>query len=221
MADDARKAEQLPTGINVTHARLPASYERAKAALAECERIDEVQDWSDKAAAIAAYARMRDDETLIGFAMRIRARAVRRLGELLREFDGRGRRQNTVSNLGISQREAAARAGISEHRQLQAVRVANVPAAEFEAAVERPRPMTVVQIADIGRKPRGQDRITTDPALVIEPLRYIKGCCTRTDPTTLAQITPPENADEGWELADAVEKWAASYKERLRRPTTH
>jgi hypothetical protein len=59
-------------------------------------------------------------------AVRIRARAIRRCGELLKQFDGRGRAsENTVPAHGISQREAADRAGMSEHQQLQASRVAN------------------------------------------------------------------------------------------------
>ena len=42
---------------DVSTARLPAAYEAASRAIAECERIDECKDWSDKAAALASYAR--------------------------------------------------------------------------------------------------------------------------------------------------------------------
>ena len=37
--------ESVPT---ITDAPLPRRYEMAKTALAECERIDECKDWSDK-----------------------------------------------------------------------------------------------------------------------------------------------------------------------------
>jgi hypothetical protein len=71
---------------NIADARLPATYESAKRALAECSRIDECQDWADKAAALASYARQARDDTLFSFATRIKARALDRCGELLRQI---------------------------------------------------------------------------------------------------------------------------------------
>ena len=67
--------------------RLPATYEAAKQALAECTRVDECKDWADKAAALASYARQRDDHTLLNLAQRIQARAMRRIGELSSELE--------------------------------------------------------------------------------------------------------------------------------------
>lgn len=79
--------EELP----VQTARLPAAYKAAQVALANCADIDECKSWADKAAALASYARQADDDTLQKHAMRIQSRAVRRCGELLKEFDARGR----------------------------------------------------------------------------------------------------------------------------------
>src|SRR4029077_1414514 len=59
-------------------ARLPATYEEARAAIAECERIDECKGWSDRAAALASYARQAKDDSLRVMAVRIQARAERR-----------------------------------------------------------------------------------------------------------------------------------------------
>src|SRR5262245_25710133 len=82
----------LPTEVaeRVARARLPKLYKQAKEALAACERVDECAKWADKAAALASYAKQADDPDLENFARRVRARASRRCGELLREFDGRG-----------------------------------------------------------------------------------------------------------------------------------
>src|SRR5262245_7890839 len=74
----------LPAGIDPAAPRLPEAYESAKRALAECERIDECQEWADKMSALASYARQAEDETLLRTAMRIRGRALRRAGELLK-----------------------------------------------------------------------------------------------------------------------------------------
>jgi hypothetical protein len=68
-------------------------------------------------------------------ADRIQARAIRRCGELLKQFDGRGGDQSESKGdltSAPSQKEAAQDAGMSLHQQRTAVRVANVPADQFE-----------------------------------------------------------------------------------------
>jgi hypothetical protein len=96
---------------NIADARLPATYESAKRALAECSRIDECQNWSDKAAALASYARQARDDTLFNFATRIKARALDRCGELRRRIPASpGGRPETkdVADLSLSPRQQAA-----------------------------------------------------------------------------------------------------------------
>jgi hypothetical protein len=57
----------------------------------------------------------------------------------------------------LSQREVAESAGISKHQQVQAVRVANIPAEKFEAEIEQPRPATVTQLAEMGKAVQSKD----------------------------------------------------------------
>jgi len=130
-------------------ARLPLSYQRACAALARCDHVDECKRWGDQAAALASYARQAKDDALETLARRIRARALRRAGELLQQFNkGDGRpRKNASGAEGVSQRRAAALAGFSERQELTAIRLANMPAQAFEAAVERDRPATITELA--------------------------------------------------------------------------
>jgi hypothetical protein len=144
-------ANKLPTNADIARARFPATYEQAKTALASCDNVDECLDWANKAEALAAYAKMADDDTLRTLADRIQARAIRRMGELLKEFDGKGNNQHGVG-AHTTQREIAESAGISKHQQVQAVRVANVPVAHFEAAIESDQPPTVTQLAALGRR---------------------------------------------------------------------
>lgn len=144
--------------LNVTEAPLPKVYEAAKMALANCEKIDECKDWSDKARALASYARQAEDDGLYKQALRIQARAIRRCGELLQQFKSVGGRPAETSDAPVtsfpsSQKEAAEQAGMSERQRVTAVRVANVPANDFEKAIEADKPATVTQLADWGRKP--------------------------------------------------------------------
>lgn len=155
----------LPTNLpNAATARLPELYEGAKAALAQCERIDECKDWGDKMAAMASYARQAKDESLERTARRIRARAVDRCGALLKSIPkgthagpGRGNQGESVP-LGLSPRQEAARAaGLSRDEVKQAIRVNNVSRDEFERRVESAKPPTVTELAELGKRqaPKG------------------------------------------------------------------
>jgi hypothetical protein len=75
------------------------------------------------------------------------SRAVRRIGELLKEFDGRGKNPGTD----VSQKQVAQAAGISNRQRQTAVRVAKVPAADFDTAIETDKPATVTALAAMGR----------------------------------------------------------------------
>jgi len=84
-------------------------------------------------------------------ADRIQSRAVRRCGELLKQFDGRGdHRKSDGAVISSTQRQAAEDAGMSERQRVTSVRVANVPADDFEALVEGKNPPTVTRLADMG-----------------------------------------------------------------------
>lgn len=147
----------IQTGINVSGARLPAAYEAAKTALANCASIDECQEWANKAEALASYAKQADDDTLRKHADRIQARAVRRCGELLKTFNSPGARTDQPdegAHTRLTQKQAAIDAGLSDHQRVTAVRVANVPEPDFEAAIDGDTPPTVTKLADMGRVPR-------------------------------------------------------------------
>ena len=132
---------------------LPAAYEAAQKALAECERMDECQEWADKAKALASYAKQAGDETLHRHADRIKARAVRRIGELLKEVPAaQGANQNIGDGAGIKvgRKAAAKNAGISTRQKVTALQVATVPREEFERQVESEKPPTITALARLG-----------------------------------------------------------------------
>ena len=133
---------QLPAEIAeaVETAQLPKAYEDAKKALAACESLDEVRDWANKAEAIASYARQAEDETLENTARRIKHRALRKLGELLQSYDGRGRKKKPEGHPVFTRAEAAKAAGVSENQSRISARIYAIPDDEFEAAVECPHP---------------------------------------------------------------------------------
>lgn len=194
----------------VIDAKLPQSYERAKIALEECESIDECKDWADKSAALASYARQAKDDTLHTLATRIAARAIRRCGELLKTFQAPGARTDQPPAGGhgrLTQRQAAEDAGLSEHQELQAVRVANVPADEFEAAIESDDPPTITALAE-----RGTSRMTVHfssetpehytPATFLDAVQRVFGDVPDLDPCSNDQVTPNVQARAHYTAAD-------------------
>ncbi len=56
--------DNLPALAETARANFPAMYEAARRAVELCNSTDEVKGWADKHAALAAYARMRDDRDL-------------------------------------------------------------------------------------------------------------------------------------------------------------
>jgi len=144
-------------------AKLPQTYEAAKAALAECNAVDECKEWRDKAAALASYAKQAEDDELQKTAMRIKGRAVRRYGELLAEIEparggdrGNQYRQMDGGDPLPSRKQAASDAGLSERQMKDGLRVASIPEQKFESMIEREDPPTVTELAKVGTQPRKQ-----------------------------------------------------------------
>jgi len=144
----------LPDNLpSVGNARLPEVYAHAKVALQECAKIDECKDWADKAEAMASYARQANDDAMHKMADRIQARAIRRCGVLLKEIEpspGARTDQPRGDAPPRSRSEAAKDAGLSDDQRKTVLRVANVPEAEFEKAVESDNPPTVTDLAEQG-----------------------------------------------------------------------
>ena len=96
-------------------------------------------------------------------AMKIAGRAMRRCGALLKEIEpakpgpvpvreldaGAG---TQFGSLEKGRTAAAQAAGLSHRQQHQAIRIANVPAPVFEEMIERPKPATLTELADVGKK---------------------------------------------------------------------
>lgn len=168
--------------INPTSARLPQTYESAKTALSECVALDECKNWADKAAALASYAKQANDDELMKMATRIRDRAIRRAGELLQQIEpNKGGRpaetsRGTPTSFQPTRKAAAEEAGLSRDQMNTALRVANVPQADFDRQVDGPNPPTVTALAKQGTTPAPKPVIDLkgrDPAEFNRSLHFI------------------------------------------------
>ena len=202
----------LPTLSDPAPARLPVTYEAAQRALTECQRVDECKDWSDKAAALASYARQAKDESLLRLAQRIQLRAVNRCGELLKQVP-RGDEATRYGQVGavppVTRTQVATHAGLSERQRKDALRVANVPRDTFEAAVESESPPTVTAMASWGTKPRqAAAKTPADVKLANDAgglLRSFAAFCSVHDPVRVAQATRDPDGCRG--NVHTIDRW--------------
>ena len=215
---------------SISDAPLPAVYEQAIRALAECSRIDECQDWADKAQAMASYARQAKDETMRKMADRIQARAIRRCGELLRQVPAQ---QGTRTDLELqagegpkSRTEVAADAGLSERQRKTALRVAAVPAERFAEQVESDIPPTVTALAKQGTaiKPKPLVDLGVIPAAdyarateAMGMLRRFADYCASNDPVRMAAAFQPHEIDYVRRQVESVDSWLDLFVVNLRR----
>lgn len=221
-------ATDLPISTNA-EALLPQKYEAARTAIAECERIDECKEWKDKAAAIRVYAMQVKDDSLKVMAMRIQARAERRMGDLLAQYpDGQQtglvQHREAGTHPTVTRVQAATEAGLSDHQRKTALRVAAVPASAFEAYVESPQPPSITQLANLG-KVTGNPQ---SPWSAVESAEAREACealerfvqfCERTEPATISRAVSASEAERiqchigtadrwlDWLAADLAQEW--------------
>lgn len=213
------------TERGVKDAPLPIKYAAAKQALAECSSVDECSTWAKKAAALASYARQADDDSLEKMAMRIRARAVRRCGELLKEIPSKpGKRTDLEPRGSASPRlEAASAAGLSTDQTKDALRVARVPAKDFEKAVESERPPTVAALAEAGTRKvaplvdlQGRDPAAFNRALLLAgDINDLADQASRVKPSDIASGCLPRQVVRLLPNARSLSKWLLSLAAEL------
>lgn len=150
--------KSLPIVIQrkIPGAQLPVNYVAASKAIAECARIDECKDWSDKAAAIAVYAKQLGDDRMRNDAKRIELRAKVRIGELLLQIkSASGRKGRNRPNVVVETRgDAAKAAGLTPIQGYHYVAMAKVPHAHRERLINGKTPVKQARLIRIGAEVR-------------------------------------------------------------------
>jgi hypothetical protein len=120
---------------NITGGRsplVPVEYEQALKALASCRQIDDAKYWSDKASALAAWAKIYHSPQVMREAKLLKLHAYRHMAELahaIRDAAGKGRIRTILEEKGLS---------VTDARQIDGVGRASKEA--FQKAIESPRP---------------------------------------------------------------------------------
>ena len=111
-------------------------YERALAALAQCQRAADVIAFSAEMEHVKLYGKQVKDKTLVADATEMQTRAERRLGELIAEAKEKGWIKNgRPKNVPSSEQFSLEEAGIDRKLSSRAQQLANLPKDEFERSL--------------------------------------------------------------------------------------
>jgi hypothetical protein len=115
-------------------------YDKMVLAINECHRTDEVKHIRDHVLALEYYARQAKNVEAERKAAKIRIRAERRAGELLKEAERgqAGRPKNNSLHAQSNYQEAKEQAKISDDQAHRWQKLADVPQEKFEAALADP-----------------------------------------------------------------------------------
>jgi len=210
----------------VRNAKLPAVYVEAQKALAACQKIDECKAWADKAAAIASYAKQAQDQTLMDTATRIKARAIRRCGEILKEMKkSQGERTDRPKGGAPprSRRARAQAAGLSRDQERDALRVASIPQKDFERAVESNSPPTLTALSEAGKREAANREYLTSPkppgfkhaTALLGTLRDFTEFCNKADAALVAEALSKREAKRVLRDMETITTWLKSLKRRM------
>jgi hypothetical protein len=201
----------------------PVSYEEARQAIAKCESPFECRTMADQAAAMAVYARMRDDTDLLNRAVRLQAWAARRWGELDKELNPDRRQENLKQNQ-TPYRKAHARPigetvpltdGTTEYQRKISRRLAAIPEPEFTRQVESENPPTVTQLAEQGKVTRVRDPEYSQAADPCPAIQTFAEFAASNDAAELAQVVTAEQAQMVRDMVKRAARWLTEFWDNI------
>jgi hypothetical protein len=152
-------------------------YDEMCHAIAECTKIDQVQDIKNKARAMEIYAHQLKNTEAERGCITIRLRAERRMGELLKETKqtgeratgrdaGPGRGKKEKASGGTTPLTTLSSLGLSRDQSSRYQKLAEVPAKEFEEALVDPATMPstegIINRAAVVQSPPVIDAVPTN-----------------------------------------------------------
>lgn len=141
---------------------VPIEYETAINALQACTTMDESKLWSDKADALAAWAKIYRDHTIERKSKQLKLHAYRRMGQIAAEIRPQERMRRSDGKI-MGKKDGPAsllrEQGVNGGREFAATRLARLDDVEFQGLIDRPRipsPMAVLRIHAAGGIDMGQ-----------------------------------------------------------------
>ena len=187
-----------------------ARYDAMCTAIAECVRVDEAKDIRDKALALEKYMAQAENLEAERQACNVRLRAERRCGEILKAMKANGERASRGNPSGKTNVErndiTLADLNISRDQASRFQQLADVPEAEFEAALESPGKPSTSGILK-RNKPANVDPMDPNALWLWGRLRDFERQIIGCDAALLVGNMTPAMRDDVRRLAPRVAQW--------------
>jgi hypothetical protein len=190
--------------------QLPVIYEEACRALVACTTIDEAKYFSDKAEALAAWAKIYKSDQAALEAKRLKLHAYRRMGELAAEIQPtkhghRGRLPGPGSLLKDQ--------GFNESTIRTIRRIASIDASQFNALVDSPRPPSINQVMNSfrGSSAAYREFLALDGNGPTKFRTYIR----THDASRLASAMAIDEADQARQITREIQEWLDEFEQHL------
>lgn len=190
---------------------VPVEYESAIKALQACITLDESKYWSDKADALAAWAKIYRNDKVGVEAKRLKLHAYRRMGILAQEL----RPLKNIRKAGricstVGPGTAISEHGFSRNEAAAALKLASLRDSEFDRLISQPRPPapTTVKRFSSGRTDAWQTFHTQGPA-------YFRIFIRKHDPAELARGLSPDEVPKAREVVNELSEWLDAFEQAL------
>lgn len=198
---NAEQARQITRGRTPL---VPVEYETAVKALAACVTLDEGKYWSDKADALAAWAKIYQSNETLRKAKQLKLHAFRRMGQLAAELRPKTRRslpgpQSLLRETGLSRMDACA-----------ADRIGRLPERRFEKILQKPKAPTSIVTEMYRRDPLWAEFSRTAMSL--------RSYCRGNTPASIASAVKAlgeKEAGTARELVIELIEWLDGFESRL------
>jgi hypothetical protein len=174
---------------------VPVEYETAIKALQACRNIDDAKYWSDKASALAAWAKIYHSRQVMREARLLKLHAYRHMAELahaIRDAAGKGRIRTILEEKGLS---------VTEARQIDGV--GRIPKEQFERALASPRPAAPWAFSRGGEVSE------------LKPLRSMHTMAKRAEAHEIAKLIDGKSREVFCDMIDDITEWLDELQQRL------
>lgn len=206
------RVEQLPAVVKrrIPEAKPPLEYDIACQALVACTRIDEAKYWSDKADALAAWAKIYRSDTAATEARRLRLHAYRRMGELAGEL--RPAKRKGLPGSAPGPVSLLVGNGLKKSEANAARKVALLSQETFREMAARPKPPSPFTAA--AAKQRGTQCWTTFSSSAGAAMHF-RSFTRQHGASELARGMTADEASRAREIAREITEWLDEFEQHL------
>jgi hypothetical protein len=183
---------------------LPVAYRTAVAAIAACRSFDEANDWSNKADALAAWAKIFANDEVQKEAKALKLHAFRRMGALASELSSDPNQASSAYAVLLAH-------GYKKSQASAAVKISKMPPDDFVAVTESKKPPSPSVLCTINLRNNAQW------ARFSLPMRSFVGEMRKVDPKSLSATLSERELQSAYGVCREMLYWLVPFHDELKR----